>query len=236
MAASLVVLTGAGISAESGLPTFRDANGLWEGHRFEEVASPGAFSRDPHLVHRFYNMRRAALDTVQPNAAHHALVKLEEAWPGDFLLVTQNVDDLHDRAGSRQLRHMHGELRHIQCLLCGTEGIPWAGDLGTESPCPLCGKAGGLRPDIVWFGEMPRFLSEIMARLGRAGLFISIGTSGVVYPAAGFVAIARDAGARTLEVNLAETGISHSFREHRIGPATEQVPALVEALLKVHAR
>ncbi len=232
---SLVVLTGAGISAESGLPTFRDANGLWEGHRFEEVATPEAFASDPTLVHRFYNLRRAALPSVQPNAAHLALAQLEKEWSGPFLLVTQNVDDLHERAGSQAMRHMHGELRKIRCEGCA--GVTsWETDLSADTPCPTCGKKGHLRPDIVWFGEMPFFMDEIQQALRTADLFISIGTSGVVYPAAGFVELARKSGAkRRIEVNLDATDVSGRFNEHRIGPASIEVPKLVNELLSESA-
>ena len=166
---NLVILTGAGISAESGISTFRDAGGLWETHRFEDLASPQGFARDPALVHRFYNLRRAQLRVVQPNAAHVALATLERAWAarGDFLLVTQNVDDLHERAGSQRLLHMHGELRKLRCAACG-EVTPWQDDAGTDTPCPGCARAGAMRPDIVWFGEMPYHMEEIGAAMVQA--------------------------------------------------------------------
>ena len=183
---SIVILTGAGISAESGVPTFRGADGLWENHRIEEVATPAAFRRDPGLVQRFYNERRRQLRTVQPNPAHEALAKLDELRPGEFLLVTQNVDDLHDRAGSRRLLHMHGELRKARCQDCGAVH-PWDQDIEEVSLCPACGCRGRLRPHIVWFGEMPLELDRIFTALGKADVFVSIGTSGNVYPAAGFV-------------------------------------------------
>jgi len=226
--AAIVVLTGAGISAESGLATFRAGDGLWERHRVEDVATPEAFHRDPALVHRFYNERRRQLASVRPNAAHEALARLEAQWPGPFLLVTQNVDDLHERGGSRKLIHMHGELNRIRCLRCG--GVaPWAGDADGATVCPLCGRAGGLRPHIVWFGEMPLAMDVIQEALEDCQLFLSIGTSGNVYPAAGFVSAAQ--GARTLELNLEPTLVSTAFQETRWGPATEQVPALVDELL-----
>lgn len=231
MSNSLVILTGAGISAESGLPTFRDANGLWEGQRFEDVASPQGFAADPTRVHRFYNQRRAALATVHPNAAHLALARLEESWEGEFLLVTQNVDDLHERAGSRQMLHLHGELLKARCTACGIGGLRWTTDLGTDSTCPDCQETGSLRPEIVWFGEMPHHLDAIFERLAAADCFLAIGTSGVVYPAAGFVSVARAAGARTWEVNLTDSEVSDAFHEQRIGPASEMVPALVAAWL-----
>ena len=228
---AIVVLTGAGISAESGLPTFRATDGLWEGHRVEDVASPEGYWRNPEMVHRFYNLRRAALPAVRPNAAHDALVRLEREWPGGFLLVTQNVDDLHDRAGSRRLLHMHGELLKARCLEC-EQSMRWTGDINVDSRCPHCGAEGSLRPDIVWFGEMPCYMDEILAGLRGCGIFIAVGTSGHVYPAAGFVEAASGAGARTIEVNLAGTAASHAFDDHRTGAATAVLPVLVEELLQ----
>jgi NAD-dependent deacetylase len=193
----IVILTGAGISAESGLPTFRDADGLWQRHRVEEVASPEAFSRNPALVHQFYNMRRAALKTVQPNAAHEAIGRLQREGAGDVVLVTQNVDDLHERGGSPEVIHMHGELRKVRCMRCHMDEI-WEDDLSTETVCRICKRSGGMRPDIVWFGEMPYHMDVIQDALERADVFMAVGTSGHVYPAAGFVEIARAAGARTI--------------------------------------
>jgi NAD-dependent deacetylase len=229
----LVVLTGAGISAESGLPTFRGTGGLWEGHKVEEVATPEAFARDPDLVHRFYNARRAKLrdPAIAPNAAHLALAELERRWPGEFLLVTQNVDDLHDRAGSRRLIHLHGELRRALCRACDQK-MPWDADLGRHDRCPACGAGGWLRPDIVWFGEMPYRMGEVYDALARCRIFVAIGTSGLVYPAAGFVEAAAAAGAeRTIELNLDPSETSQAFRERRFGPASDLVPALVAELL-----
>ncbi|WP_066722658.1 NAD-dependent deacylase [Sphingomonas pituitosa] len=226
---NLVILTGAGVSAESGIATFRGPGGLWEGHRVEDVCTPEALARDPALVHRFYDLRRAALDTVEPNAAHHALARLDAAWPGDLLIVTQNVDDLHERAGASRLLHMHGELRSALCAACGIrEG--WAEALPPETECPNCGMLA-LRPDIVFFGEMPYQMERIEAALAAADLFVSIGTSGAVYPAAGFVQTARHYGAATLEMNLEPSGGSHWFEESRMGPAGALVPAWVEELL-----
>lgn len=226
----IVVLTGAGVSAESGLPTFRGGGGLWEGHRVEEVATPGAFARDPRLVYRFYNQRRAKLQdaAVAPNPAHLALAELERGWPGEFLLVTQNVDDLHERAGSRRLVHLHGELMRALCLACGTSSA-WEGDMDAASVCPRCVAAGRLRPDIVWFGEMPYRMDEVYAALERCAIFVAVGTSGVVYPAAGFVEATH--GARTIELNLQPSAVSSAFRERRQGAAAELVPALVRELL-----
>lgn len=227
---TIVILTGAGISAESGLPTFRDANGLWHGHRVEEVATPEAFARDPKLVHEFYNMRRAALKTVGPNAAHEAIAKLQREHAGEVVLVTQNVDDLHERGGSPSVIHMHGELRRARCKRCHID-VVWENDLSTETACGICQRTGCMRPHIVWFGEMPFHMDEIQEALARADVFIAIGTSGLVYPAAGFVRLAHEAGARTIEVNLDGTATSDAFKELRVGRATEEVPRLVREML-----
>ncbi len=231
-APAIVVLTGAGISKESGLSTFRDADGIWARYRVEDVATPEAFARDPEFVHEFYNQRRRNLlaSHVQPNAAHHALAALESGWQGDFLLVTQNIDDLHERAGSRRFVHMHGEMRKVRCLACG-DVQEFDGDLSLASCCPACGCPGGLRPHVVWFGEMPLEMERISAALESCGLFISIGTSGNVYPAAGFVSSARARGARTVELNLEPSQGETLFAERRYGKASEIVPAYVETLL-----
>ena len=228
---NIVVLTGAGISAESGLATFRGPEGLWEGHRVEDVATPEAFARDPVLVHRFYDARRENLKRVEPNAAHRALARLDAGWPGGLLIVTQNVDDLHERAGAKRLLHMHGELNSAWCRACDAR-TAWAGEMGGHALCPECGVAGRLRPDIVWFGEMPYEMERIDRALMDADLFVSIGTSGNVYPAAGFVQTARYVGARTLEMNLEPSLGSYLFDESRIGKAGELVPAWVEEVLK----
>lgn len=227
---NIVVLTGAGISAESGLATFRGPDGLWEGHRVEDVATPEAFRRDPELVHAFYDARRARLGTVEPNAAHRALARLDSEWPDELLLVTQNVDDLHERAGSRRLVHMHGELTKGCCLECH-EHFPWPGPMGAGASCPSCGSKGGVRPDIVWFGEMPYEMERIERALQACDLFVSIGTSGAVYPAAGFVQTARYCGARTVEINLEPSLGSYLFSESRTGKAGELVPEWVGELL-----
>ncbi|WP_298160694.1 NAD-dependent deacylase [Brevundimonas sp.] len=226
---NLVVLTGAGVSAESGVPTFRGADGLWEGHRFEDVATPEAFARDPELVQRFYNLRRAALTNVQPNAAHRALADLAARWEGDFLLVTQNVDDLHDRALAEvmpglgfELIHMHGELLKGRCTRSGLVS-DWTGDMAVDEPSPDHPE-GRMRPHIVWFGEMPLHMDRIERALSGCDLFVSIGTSGAVYPAAGFVDLARRAGARTVEINLEPSLGAGLFGEGVYGPATETVP------------
>jgi len=229
---TLVILTGAGISKESGLDTFRDADGIWARVRIEDVATPEAFARDPVGVHAFYNERRRGLGAagIEPNAGHLALARLERLWPGEFLLVTQNIDDLHERAGSAKLVHMHGELLKARCEQCGAVHRH-AGDLSIATPCPLCAGEGGMRPHVVWFGEMPFEMDRIDAALERCGLFISIGTSGNVYPAAGFVQQALLRRAHTVELNLEPSEGASLFRERHYGPASEIVPAFVERLL-----
>jgi NAD-dependent deacetylase len=231
---NIVILTGAGISAESGIDTFRAEGGLWEQHRVEDVATPEGFARDPALVLGFYDMRRAALRQVVPNAAHHALARLDAEWTpengrGELLIVTQNVDDLHERAGANRVLHMHGELKSALCLSCGMRS-PWDAPMADHPPCPVCA-APTLRPDVVWFGEMPYQMDRIYRALREAELFVSIGTSGAVYPAAGFVRDARELGARTLELNLERSEGSHWFHESRQGRAGELVPAWVEEVL-----
>lgn len=234
---TIVILTGAGISAESGVSTFRDNNGLWCNHRIEDVATPEAFERNPQLVQQFYNMRRAQLAEVKPNAAHDALADLAEHFDGRLLLVTQNVDDLHDRAHAGrkagkgfELIHLHGELGKVRCT--ETEKVyDWKGDIKAESQCACCNEIGTLRPHIVWFGEMPLEMPKIYAALAECDLFISIGTSGNVYPAAGFVQEARAHGARTIELNL-EPSQGYSLFEERIyGKATEIVPEFVKTII-----
>ena len=227
---NIVILTGAGVSAESGIDTFRDGGGLWEQHRVEDVATPEAFARDPDLVHRFYDARREAIQTKLSNPAHDALARLDAAWPGELLIVTQNVDDLHERAGATRLIHMHGEHLKAWCTACDTRSA-WTGTLINRPACPACGVAGQLRPDIVWFGEMPYDMDAIYHALNRTDLFVSIGTSGAVYPAAGFVREARASGARTLELNMEPSQGSHWFDEARHGPASLLVPAWVEEML-----
>lgn len=225
----VVVLTGAGISAESGVPTFRDADGLWEGHRVEDVATPEAYDLQPISVHRFYDERRASLAGVEPNPAHRALARLESVLGDDLLLVTQNIDDLHERGGSQRVLHMHGELLSAWCRACGAR-VRWDGELADLPPCPACGVTE-LRPDVVWFGEMPYHMDRIATGLAEADLFVSIGTSGAVYPAAGFVQQATRYGARTLELNLEPSEGSLWFRETRHGPAGSLVPVWVEEVL-----
>jgi NAD-dependent deacetylase len=222
----IVVLTGAGISAESGVPTFRDSGGLWEGHAVEDVATPEGFERDPDTVLRFYDARRRAVASVAPNAAHRALARLEGALGDDLLVVTQNVDDLHERAGSRNLVHMHGELRRALCTTCGARP-EWDRDLVDRPACPSCGLRT-LRPDVVWFGEMPYDLDRIEQAVVACDVFVSIGTSGAVYPAAGYVALAAAFGARTVELNLQPTDAAVPFDEARSGLASVLVPAWAE--------
>lgn len=241
--ASIVILTGAGISAESGLATFRASDGLWENHRVEDVATPEAFARNPELVQTFYNQRRAGVKDVHPNPAHTALTELEKNWPnkngGEVLVVTQNIDDLHERAGTQNLIHMHGEVLKIFCTKCANgetnehvDKIKWHDDLSINTPCPNCKQTGGLRPDIVWFGEMPYHMDAIFDALSNCDLFISIGTSGNVYPAAGFVQHARQSGSLAIECNLEPSNVASAFHDHINGPAGETIPALVKALLK----
>jgi NAD-dependent deacetylase len=226
---NIVILTGAGVSAESGIDTFRSAGGLWEQHRVEDVATPEGFARDPDLVLRFYDMRRAAIQKAQPNAAHWAIAALDAQWRGNLLIVTQNVDDLHERAGAKRLIHMHGEHLNAWCTACDTRSV-WRDTLANRPPCPACG-AEALRPDIVWFGELPYQMDEIDAAIARCDLFVSIGTSGAVYPAAGYVRTARHYGARTLELNLDPSQGSIHFHESRMGKASDLVPVWVEEML-----
>ena len=225
----IVILTGAGISAESGIDTFRSAGGLWEQHRVEDVATPEGFARDPHMVLKFYDMRREALAQVAPNPAHMALARLEREFGGDLLLVTQNVDDLHERGGSGRVLHMHGELKSALCTSCEMRSR-WDAPMLGRPPCPVC-RAPTLRPDVVWFGEMPYEMGRIYQALETCDVFVSIGTSGAVYPAAGFVQEARANGARTLELNLEPSEGSRLFHETRHGPASVLVPQWVDEVL-----
>ncbi len=228
----IVILTGAGVSAESGVATFRGAGGLWEGHRIEDVASPEGFARDPALVQRFYNLRRAALRTVQPNPAHLAIARLQREWTrGNVTLITQNVDDLHERGGSPKVIHMHGELLKILCTSCRSRHA-WHDDITPDLACPRCQRKGSLRPDIVWFGEMPYRMEEIFHALERARTFVAIGTSGKVYPAAGFVRTAAGCGAHCIEFNLEASDVASEFHEHRLGPAGVEVVRWVESMLQ----
>jgi NAD-dependent deacetylase len=225
----IVILTGAGISAESGLGTFRDKDGLWTRYDLNEVATPEGFARNPRLVHDFYNARRAnALDAV-PNAAHTSLARLEREWSGEVLIVTQNVDDLHERAGSRNVLHMHGALAGALCAAC-VHRWPAPRAMDPDAPCPACA-APRTRPDIVWFGEIPYHMDQIAEALWQADLFVSIGTSGEVYPAAGFVQEAQAAGAETLEINLEPSRVPGLFDRVIAGPATDTVPNWVSEML-----
>ncbi|NDR57379.1 NAD-dependent deacylase [Aliiruegeria sabulilitoris] len=225
----IVILTGAGVSAESGLGTFRDAGGVWSQYDLEEVATPQGFARNPALVHDFYNHRRENLLAASPNPAHVALARLEREWPGRVDLVTQNIDDLHERAGHQNLIHMHGELMEAKCAECGAH---WEAPkvMQSSDPCPECGEPA-TRPDVVWFGEVPYDMDLIDSRIAECDIFASIGTSGQVFPAAGFVLQANAMGAHTVELNLEASELSGMFEERHEGPASEVVPAWVEALL-----
>lgn len=233
MSRQIFVLTGAGVSAESGLGTFRDKDGFWARYDLSKVATPEGFARDPALVHAFYDARRRNLLETSPNPAHRALARLEAALAGRgdrLYLCTQNIDDLHERGGARAVVHMHGELLKARCLACAATP-PWRADMGLDAACPACEARGRLRPDVVWFGEAPLHMEQIADALAASDLFVSIGTSGSVYPAAGFVAEARAAGVPTCEVNLEPSENAWIFDERRYGPASEAVPAWVEELL-----
>lgn len=228
----VVILTGAGVSAESGIRTFRASDGLWENHRIEDVATPEGFMRDPQLVQRFYNERRRQLHAfdIAPNAAHIALAELEAQLGENLLLVTQNVDNLHERAGSKNLIHMHGELFKVRCVKSG-KVYRWEEDITAKSGCTCCNREQTLRPHIVWFGEMPLEMERIYHHLAKADLFIAIGTSGNVYPAAGFVEMAKKSGARTIELNLEATQGSNLFDESHQGRAAEIVPNYIQQIM-----
>jgi NAD-dependent protein deacetylase/lipoamidase len=231
---NIVILTGAGVSAESGLSTFRDSGGLWARHRIEDVATPEAFSRDPDRVQDFYNQRREKLKAVKPNPAHEALALLEAEHPGQVLIVTQNVDNLHEQAGSTNILHMHGELSKVRCLVCASV-LDWQDEVTQQTRCPKCTAAPALRPHIVWFGEMPFHMEMIDEALVSADLFISIGTSGNVYPAAGFIAQIGDIGrARAIELNMEPSEGAALFDEARHGPAGEIVPKFVKEILEMN--
>ena len=227
---NIVVLTGAGISAESGVATFRDKDGIWSKFDWQKLATPEAFERDQQTVYDFYNTRRHKLREVAPNPAHEALARLEREWRGGFTLITQNIDNLHERAGSQALIHMHGEMMKIRCAECETV-TPYDDDLSFDLACRACGESGRMRPHVVWFGEMPLEMEGIYAALQEADLFVAIGTSGAVYPAAGFAAEAQAMGARTLDLNLEDSDITPLFDAVRRGPAGAVVPEWVEELL-----
>ena len=220
----ITILTGAGVSAESGLGTFRDVDGLWTKYDLEEVATPEGFARNPALVQDFYNARRANCASAAPNAAHTALARLQKSTH-DVTLITQNVDDLHERGGATGVIHMHGELMRALCAACDHR---WDAPaiMHASDTCPAC-KATATRPDVVWFGEIPYHMDHIMQAVARCDLFVAIGTSGDVYPAAGLVDLAHDAGADTLEINLAPSSRANAFARSLTGPATETVPAWV---------
>ncbi len=230
---NIVILTGSGVSAESGVATFRDQDGIWAKYDYREVATPEGFAANPDLVHSFYNDRRRKLPSVNPNAAHVALAELEaglDARGGRLTLVTQNVDDLHERAGSKNILHMHGELGKATCWHC-SHVCDCVADLSVEDNCAACGRQGGMRPYVVWFGEMPRFMDEAMDAILGADLFVSIGTSGSIYPAAGFAGEARSAGVKAMELNLEPSENAHVFEDSRYGPATKVVPDWVRDML-----
>lgn len=231
----IIILTGAGVSKESGLDTFRDANGIWAKYSMEEVCTPEGFKKDPKKLHEFYNTLRKELPNVQPNVAHIALAELEKAIKqnkidAELLIITQNIDDLHERAGSKNLYHMHGELYQLWCRGCEAK-IEWHQDCFIDTPCPHCGQHK-LRPDIVWFGETPYYMDEIQTALLSCDVFVSIGTSGVVYPAAGFVQMASSVKARTIELNLEPSAGTSLFQESKLGAATKLVPEFVEQISK----
>jgi NAD-dependent deacetylase len=228
----IMVITGAGISAESGIPTFRDADGLWENHNVDDVATPEGFKKNPELVHRFYNQRRANLQNpaIQPNDAHRAVARLQQEWKGKVHLVTQNVDNLHERGGSKALIHVHGELLKARCQLCDWNDV-WTADLGTEVPCPDCGMTGAMRPDVVWFGEMAPRYEDLYDVFAASAIMICIGTSGQVLPTGRFAQTFRKNGGATIQSNLNETFDSDEFDVLVEGPATKAVPHLVDRLL-----
>lgn len=230
---NIVILTGSGISAESGLATFRDAGGIWAKYDVEEVATPQGFAANPALVHEFYNARRQGVLTVNPNAAHKALARLQAglaARGGKLTLITQNVDDLHERGGVVDVLHMHGELLKSECALCG-DVKPCDGDMSVETICASCNRNGGMRPHVVWFGEIPRYMDEAADAVMTADLFVSIGTSGSVYPAAGFVSHARELNVPTMELNLEPSDNAYLFTHSQYGPASEIVPQWVTGFL-----
>ena len=227
----IIILTGAGASAASGIPTFRGPGGFWNNHSVTELATPEGFAANPQLVHDFYNSRRERLSTVSPNPTHFAIAKLQREFAGRVTLVTQNVDDLHERGGSPEVIHMHGSLLKAWCRACDHRQ-DWRTGLSLETRCPNCGTIGDMRPDIVWFGEMPYGMEDIFRAMETVTMFISIGTSGEVYPAANFLSEAQNFGARTLEFNLEPSARSAEFDESYMGPAEELLPPFIERLLR----
>lgn len=226
----IVILTGAGLSAESGLATFRDSGGIWARYDYRDVATPDGFQRNPNLVYEFYNMRRREGARAEPNAAHAALARLQRDYDGEVMLVTQNIDNLLEKANAPNPIHMHGEITKMLCTNCDAR-LPWTEDLTAELACPECELIGGMRPDVVWFGEVPYEIPLIVDALAACDLFVAIGTSGNVYPAASFVKAAHESGAHTVELNLEPSTTTVSFAEYRHGPATKIVPAFVDELL-----
>ena len=227
---SIVVLTGAGISAESGLATFRSSNGLWNNHRVEDVATIEAFQRNPEFVHDFYNQMKPELLAAKPNPAHLALTKLQDNYPAPVSIITQNVDTLHEKAKSRNIYHIHGQINQAVCLNCGHVLETW-NDVTTETVCPQCSIAGMMKPNIVFFGENLLYMDKVERLLASCDLFISVGTSGVVFPAAAFVQTAKLYGAETYEFNLEKTSNNFYFDHHIFGKAGETLPPFVDALL-----
>ena len=230
-ATHIVILTGAGVSAESGLGTFRDVGGLWTKYDLNDVATPEGYARNPALVLDFYNMRRANCHGAEPNAAHRAIARLQREYPGRVTLVTQNIDDLHERGGSAEVIHMHGRIMQALCAVCENRW-GWIGEMSEADICHACGTVGAVRPDVVWFGEMPYEMETIWERIADCDLFAAIGTSGSVYPAAGFVADAKHRGARTVELNLERSDNAAFFDETLLGPASRTVPEWVAKLLE----
>lgn len=231
----IFILTGAGISAESGLGTFRDKDGVWAKFDLEALSTPEGFARDPQRVLSFYNDRRRGLLGAKPHAGHQAIGQLQQAYRaagGAVVVCTQNVDDLHEQGGAEDVIHMHGELKKARCTRCNAVR-PWLDDIALDSRCPNCLRAGGMRPHIVWFGEMPLEMDRIYQELVDADLFVSIGTSGAVYPAAGFVSVAAEAGVATMEINLEPSANAHAFDHVRLGPASAAVPGWVAELIAV---
>lgn len=233
----IFILTGAGVSADSGLGTFRDKGGLWSQYKIEDVASIDGYERDPGKVLDFYNMRRSVHKSVEPNAAHQALALLQTTWDargGEVTLCTQNIDNLHEKGGAPRVLHMHGEIGKRRCHACG-DLQPNDGELFLELGCEACGRLGLLRPHVVWFGEQPLFMDEIHEALARAELFVAIGTSGAVYPAASFVEYARRARIATLEINLEPSDRANKFADAIYGRAIDTVPAWVNDLIQRNA-
>ncbi len=228
---NIVILTGAGISAESGLATFRSANGLWNNHKVEDVATIEAFERNPAYVHEFYNELKKELVKAKPNAAHLAITRLQNEYPAQISVITQNVDTLHEKAGNKNVYHIHGQINQAVCLNCG-HILETFGDVDTETTCPHCGIAGMMKPNIVFFGENLLCMDKVDRLLANCDLFLSIGTSGVVFPAASFVQIAKYNNARTLDFNLEPTSNNYYFDKHIYGQAGTTLPAFVDELLK----